>query len=192
MGDFSGAGAANIHLVKTLPEGIANLQIGMFGYARALLAESPQLGPGTLLYALEVNHYDGPWDLPENSTRYNGLLRYHWDQGRDDYTLTASGYWAPQWHSTDQVAQRAIDEGLIDRFGNIDPTDGGNTGRAALSFDWLRDDGDAVTKLQLYGFYYRLNLWSDFTYALADGISARPPTPISSSRSIAASSPVAS
>ena len=153
--------------MNALPEGIANVQIGQFGYARALLAESPTLGPGTLLYAFEYNHYDGPWDLPENSNRYNALLRYHWDHGRDDFTLTASGYWAPFWHSTDQVAQRAIDEGLIDRFGAIDPTDGGSTGRAALSFDWLRNDGDTVTKLQLYGFYYRLNLWSDFTYALS-------------------------
>ena len=168
VGDFSGAGAANIRQVNTLPEGIANLQIGQFGYARALLAESPALGPGTLLYAFEYNHYDGPWDLPESSNRYNALLRYHWDHGRDDYTLTASGYWAPQWHSTDQVAQRAIDDGLIGRFGAIDPTDGGKTGRAALTFDWLRNDGDAVTKLLLYGFYYRLNLWSNFTYALDD------------------------
>ena len=168
VGDFSGSGAANIRQVNTLPEGIANLQIGQFGYARALLAESPTLGPGTLLYAFEYNHYDGPWDLPESSNRYNALLRYHWDHGRDDYTLTGSAYWAPEWHSTDQVAERAINQGLIGRFGTIDPTDGGKTGRAALTFDWLRNDGDAVTKLLLYGFYYRLNLWSNFTYALDD------------------------
>ena len=74
--------------MNTLPEGIANVQLGQFGYARALLAESPTLGPGTLLYAFEYNHYDGPWDLPESSNRYNALLRYHWDHGRDDYTLT--------------------------------------------------------------------------------------------------------
>src|SRR5579862_2462673 len=43
VGDFSGAGAANIRLVRTLPEGIANVQLGQFGYARALLAESPTL-----------------------------------------------------------------------------------------------------------------------------------------------------
>jgi hypothetical protein len=165
VGDFSGAGAANVHLVRTLPEGIANVQLGMFGYARALLAESPTLGPGTLLYALEYDHYDGPWDLPENSNRENALLRYHWDRGRDDFTITGNLYWAPQWHSTDQVAQRAIDHGLIGRFGAIDPTDGGRTGRAGLSFDWLRNDGDTVTRLLLYGFYYQLNLWSNFTYA---------------------------
>jgi hypothetical protein len=167
VGDFSGAGAANIRQVSALPEGIANVQLGQFGYARALLADSPAVGPGTLLYAFEYNHYDGPWDLSERSNRYNTLLRYHWDRGRDTFNLTASAYWAPFWHATDQVAERAVDGGLVGRFGAIDQTDGGETGRAALAFEWTRNDGDSVTRLRLYGFYYRLNLWSNFTYALS-------------------------
>jgi hypothetical protein len=170
VGDFSGAGAADIRLVTTLPEGIANLQLGEFGYARALLAESPSLASGTLLYALEYSHYDGPWDLPENSNRYNAFLRYRWSRGRDEVTLTGSFYWAPNWRSTDQVPQRAVDQGLIGRFGAIDPTDGGRTGRDALSLDWLRHEDDGTTSLRLYGFYYQLNLWSDFDYALTDPV----------------------
>jgi hypothetical protein len=172
VGDFSGAGAANIRQVSTLPEGIANVQLGQFGYARVLLADSPNLGsgvgPGSLLYALEYNHYDGPWDLPEGSNRGNALLRYHWDHGRDTFNVTGSVYWAPEWHATDQVPARAVDDGLIGRFGAIDQTDGGNTGRAALSFDWTRRGDGATTTLLLYGFYYRLNLWSNFSYALDD------------------------
>jgi hypothetical protein len=168
VGDFSGAGAADIRLLTRLSEGVANLQLGSFGYARALLAESPSVGPGTLLYALEYDHYDGPWDLPESSNRYSGLVRYRWERGPDAITLTGSLYWAPFWHATDQVAARAIDDHLVPRFGAIDPTDGGSTGRAALSLDWQRRGDDAVTKLLLYGSYYRLNLWSNFTYALTD------------------------
>jgi hypothetical protein len=170
VGDFSGAGAADIRLVTRLPEGIANVQVGQFGYARALLADSPTVGPGTLLYALEYDHSDGPWELPENSNRYNGLLRYHRERGPDAVTLTGSFTWAPFWHATDQVAQRAIADGLISRFGAIDPTDGGSTGRAALSLDWQRRGDGATTELSLYGFYYRLNLWSDFTYALTNPV----------------------
>ncbi len=168
VGDFSGAGAANIHLVNRLPEGIATLQVGAFGYARVLLADSHEIGPGTLLYALAYDHEDGPWELQERSNRTSGLLRYRWGHGPDSYRLTGSLSWAPQWRSSDQVAERAIDQGLIGRFGTIDPTDGGNTGRGALSFDWTRSDGDTTTKLLLYGFLYRLNLWSNFTYALDD------------------------
>jgi hypothetical protein len=170
VGDFSGAGAADIHLVDRLPEGILNVQGGMFGYARALAAASPKVGPGTLLYAVEYNHYDGPWVLPEHSNRYNGLLRYHWDDARDEVDLTASLYWAPEWRSTDQVAQRAVTDGTITRFGALDPTDGGRTGRAALSLDWTRRDDGATTKLVVYGFYYQLNLFSNFTYFLADPV----------------------
>ena len=106
VGDFSGAGAADIRLVDRLPEGILNVQGGMFGYARALAAASPKVGPGTLLYAVEYNHYDGPWVSPERSNRYNGLLRYHWDDARDALNLTGSVYWAPAWRSTDQVPVR--------------------------------------------------------------------------------------
>ena len=170
VGDFSGAGAANIRLVNKLPEGILNVQGGMFGYARALVADSPRVGPGRLLYAFEYDHYDGPWVVPERSNRYNGLLRYHWDDARTEVNLTASVYVAPEWRSTDQVAQRAIDEGLIPRFGALDPSDGGNTGRGALTLDWTRHDDDATTKVIVYGFYYRLNLFSNFTYFLNDPV----------------------
>jgi hypothetical protein len=172
VGDFSGAGAANIRLVSRLPEGIANVQGGMFGYVRALVAGSPQVGGGggRLLYAFEYNHYDGPWVVPERSNRFNGLLRYHWDDARDEVNLTANVYAAPQWRSTDQVAQRAIDEGLITRFGALDPSDGGNTGRGALTLDWTRHGDDATTKVIVYGFYYRLNLFSNFTYFLDDPV----------------------
>ena len=170
VGDFSGSGAADIHLVNTLRQGTLNLQGGEFGYVRALAAASPVVGPGTLLYAFEYNHYNGPWVLPESSNRFNGLLRYHWAAAKDQFNVTAGVYAAPEWHSTDQVAQRARCGDTISRFGSLDPTDGGNTGRGALSFNWTRNGDDSVTRLNLYGFYYRLNLFSNFTYFLVDPV----------------------
>jgi hypothetical protein len=170
VGDFSGSGAADVRLLHRLPEGIANAQVGMFGHVRALLADSPTLGSGNLLYGLEYAHYDGPWDLKENSNRVNGLLRYSWGDSEDQLRLTGGVYAAPQWHATDQVARRAVDSGLISRFGSLDTSDGGNTGRGSLYFDWTHNDGDNSTKLNLYGTYYRLNLYSNFTYFLDDPV----------------------
>ena len=43
------------------------------------------------------------------------------------FSVTGMAY-HNQWHATDQVPDRAIPEGLIDRYGEIDTTDGGNTG----------------------------------------------------------------
>ncbi len=42
------------------------------------------------------------------------------------------------WNSTDQVPQRAIDEGLIGRFGALDPSDGGDTYRYSGTLEWQR------------------------------------------------------
>jgi len=169
IGDFSGAGAAQFHLFNVLPEGVVNVGFGENGYARFLAADSPKLGPGNLLYAFEFNHYDGPWVHAENSNRYNGILRYSWTQGNDAFSLTAMAYHA-DWNSTDQVAQRAIDEGIISRFGSLDPTDGGATDRDSLSFDWKRQEKDGETHLNLYSIYYRLNLFSNFEYFLDDPV----------------------
>ena len=171
VGDFSGAGRGEHPPRELAAAGDGEPASSGCSTTRAPSSPTvPEVGPGTLLVALEYNHYDGPWDLPENSNRYNALLRYHASTGRDDYSVTANLYFAPLWHSTDQVPQRAIDEGVIGRFGAIDPTDGGRTGRGGLSFNWTRQEDDGTTQLVLYGFYYWLNLWSDFDYALADPV----------------------
>ncbi|MDF6700959.1 hypothetical protein NLQ89_28060, partial [Escherichia coli] len=69
------------------------------------------------------------------------------------------------WQSTDQVPLRAINEGLIPRFGAIDPSDGGAASRYSLSADWLRPLADGVFKANAYVIKSRLQLFSNFTYA---------------------------
>ena len=170
VGDFSGAGAAEINLVNSLPHNILSVQTGMYDFVRVLLAGSPKVGDGNLLYAFEYNHYDGPWVVPEHSNRYNFLLRYHQQTGDDTLNITGNIYFTPGWTSTDQVPQRAINDGLVSRFGAIDPSDGGRTGRDLLSIDWTRKEDYGSTKLLLYSFYYDLNLFSNFTYFLTDPV----------------------
>ena len=50
------------------------LTAGSFLYGRALVAGTPHLGDGHLLYALELFHEDGPWVRPDNYRRINGVL----------------------------------------------------------------------------------------------------------------------
>ncbi len=117
--------------------------LGERRYARALLANSSPVGNGNLLYAVEAAHNDGPWDNPEKFHRLNGVLRYSFGGGDHRSSLTAMGYSAG-WNATDQIPQRAVDSGLIGRFGAIDPSDGGRTERYSLSFQTAHrlDDGE--------------------------------------------------
>jgi hypothetical protein len=77
------------------------------------------------------------------------------------------GYWA-DWDATDQVPERAIDSGLIPRFGLLDPSDGGQSNRQSLSAEFQRSNGPS--SLRASGFVLRnsLNLFSNFTYFLDD------------------------
>ena len=145
VGDFSGAGAANFSLFNTLPSGLATLSLGENHYRRFLVADSPRLGPGSLLYAFESEHDDGPWEVAEDANRYNGLLRYSWDNGGDFYRLTGSLYHA-YWNSTDQIPKRAVEAGSLSRFGTVDPSDGGESQRGSLAFDWIREHLDGTTR----------------------------------------------
>src|SRR4029078_10800696 len=79
------------------------------------------------------------------------------------------GYQAT-WNSTDQVPQRAIDRGLIGRFGALDPSDGDETYRYSSTLEWQRSRNNATTKIVAYGTGYDLNLFSDFTYFLDDPV----------------------
>ena len=172
-GDFSSAGSARIDLFDGLPRGVAAATLGQDRYARALLAHTSSLGEGKLTYALEGAHNDGPWQNPEKFHRMNGVLRYTFGDDANRSSITAMGYSAG-WNSTDQIPQRAVDAGLIDRFGAIDPTDGGHTERYSLSFQTVRRLGDGEFRLNAYAIASRLNLFSNFTFFLEHPIDLDP------------------
>ncbi len=167
-GDFATAGAVRMSLLDQAAPS-ASLGLGQDGYRRALLMGSTPFADGSLLAAGEVYRNDGPFDVPDDYNRLNAVLRYQHGSDRDYWTLTAMGY-SGRWNSTDQVPQRAIDAGLIDRYGSLNPTDGGVTGRYSLSFNEVRRDDSGQEQLSAYVIRYKLDLWSTFTYYLVDPV----------------------
>jgi outer membrane receptor protein involved in Fe transport len=168
-GDFASAGSARLRLANSLPAGIASLSMGNNGYRRALLADSMALGDGTLLYALEVQRNDGPWQTPENLRKYSALLRYSQGTRNDGFDVTAMAY-KNSWTSTDQIPQRAVASGQIDRFGSVDATDGGATERVSLSFALRRMNAIGLFEFDAYAVQSSLDLYSNFTYFLNNPI----------------------
>ncbi len=167
VGDFATAGSASIDYFRKLEAPFAQVTLGERAYRRGLVAGSPAFGGGNLLYALEWTGNDGPWALPENLARLNGLLRLSQGSRDNGWSLAAMAYDA-RWNATDQVPRRAIDAGLIGRFGNLNPTDGGRTRRSSLSGEWSERNARGWIRLNAYAIDYSLDLWSDFTFCLND------------------------
>ena len=164
-GDFSSAGAIHISYADRLEKNLLSATGGSFGFWRGLAAGSIPLGNGTLTGAGEIVRYNGPWDIPDAARKYNGVLRYSEGNGANGFAITGMAY-TNSWHSTDQIAQRAVDEGLIGRFGTLDPTDGGDSQRYSLSAHWSRSDARTADRIEGYLVYSTLNLYNDFTYFL--------------------------
>jgi len=165
VGDFGSAGALAIDYINKLPKNIAEMTFGSFGYGRALAASSTAFGAGTLLNAIEGIKYNGPWDVPDNVRKINGVMRYSQGTATDGLMLTAMAY-SNAWNSTDQVAQRAIDQGIIGRVGTLDPTDGGVSSRFSLSGNFAHSSEYGQSKVTTYVVRSDLQLYSNFTYVL--------------------------
>jgi len=168
-GDFSAAGAAEFSYVDSLPKGILELTPGGFGYERLLAADSMKYGDGDLLGAFELGRNNGPWVHPDDYRKLNGVLRWNQGDAGNGLTVTAMGY-DGKWNSTDQIPERAVGEGLISRYGEIDPSDGGSTYRYSLAADWRRGTDSSLTRASGYVLRYGLSLFSDFTYFLDDPV----------------------
>jgi len=106
---------------------------------------------------------NGPWTLKEDFQKTNALVHLSDGSHANGWSVDAI-YYDARWNSTDQVPLELINSGQLGRFSALDPTDGGNTGRAILSGDWHRHDNQGYTKASAYMEHYRLQLWSDFTF----------------------------
>jgi outer membrane receptor protein involved in Fe transport len=169
QGDFATAGAGNINYATTLDRPLLRVETGTYDFGRLMGAVSPKLGKGNLLAAFETSTNSGPWTVPDSYRKFNGVVRYSQGDNVNGLSLTFMGYHG-EWNATEASPQRAIDAGLIDRFGSIDPTDGGHTYRYSVGGEWQHGNGQTLSKIQAYGLGYDLGLISNFTFFLDDPV----------------------
>ena len=162
-GNFSAAGAVNLRYRSALDAPFVSVESGDDDYLRGLFAASPEIGGGSLLMALEHSTTNGPWLLEERFHKTNALLRYSHETAGGRFAVTAQGY-DGEWRSTDQIPLRAVQSGALDRFGFVDPTNGGESHRYTLAADWYEQLGEGRLHANAYAIDYRLDLFSNFTY----------------------------
>jgi len=167
--DFASAGSAELSYANRLAKNIGSVTLGQDGFARAMLAGSPELAGGTLLYALETMRNDGPWTRPDDYRKLNGVLRFSHGFANNGWSVTAMAY-RGKWNATDQIPLRAVEAGTLGRFDAIDDTDGGNARRYSLSGIWRQTGVESASKLSAYVIRNQLDLFSNFTYFMNDPV----------------------
>jgi hypothetical protein len=167
-GDFAAVGADHIRYVDTLANQVS-VSAGTVGDDRLYAGGSRPLGPGRLVASGEVVHLNGPWTHGDNLHKYNAVLRYSQFSDADEFSVTGMLY-RGLWHATTDQPTRAIDQGLIGRFGTLDPSDGGQSERYSLSTNYVHSWANWRLNANAYAIHYQLTLWNNFTHFLDDPI----------------------
>jgi outer membrane cobalamin receptor len=169
IGDFGAVASAHTRLVNDLPLQSA-VTVGTDGYQDLFGAGTIHLSADQrVLMAADVAHYDGPWQPGQDFRKVNALLRYSQGTATDGFTLTAMAYASDGGLITDQPA-RAVEQGLIGRFGTLDPYDHSTSQRYSLSAHLDKPLGPGQLAVSLYGIRSTMTLWNDFTHYLDDPV----------------------
>src|ERR1700722_19308585 len=165
-GDFASVGSVHINYLETL-ERQASPTEARLGYERFFRGGGMGIGGGNFLGAIEWQHYNGPWVNPDELHKINAVLRYSVGDNVDGFSVTAMHYHGV-WNSTTDQPERAIEQGLISRYGSLDPTDGGMAQRTSLTTQIFKPIADGELHASAYVFGNHLTLWNDFTHFLVD------------------------
>ncbi len=168
-GDFSSAGAVRIRYKDRLDDDFYQLSGGEHGYGRGLLAASGEGAGGSWLGAVDLGVYDGPWKKPQDERKASLLLRHR--RGDDERGLQFNiAAYDSHWDASDQIPLRAVAQGRIDAFEQIDPDLGGDTSRYTASARYHAPLGAGRLLVNAYAVRYDLRLFSNFTYFLGDPV----------------------
>ena len=169
VGDFGAVGSIHVSYRDIIPDEVS-ATVGTLGFQRIHAGGSTTLGNGNLLSFVEMQHYDGPFVTPDDARKENLVLRYSQGDERNGYSVT-SMYYHQRWTNTTDIPLRAIAEDLVsDRFGTLDPTDGGHAQRASFSVNYHAAMGDGQFSAGGFFIYNQLHLYNNFTHFLFDPV----------------------
>ena len=171
FGDFATAGAVNFRTREVVKEGVVQLAGGQFDTQRYLLMFSPTKDKVRTLIAAEGYYTNGPFEHDNRYFRANVLGKMTANPTtRSELSLTGT-FHKSQWNASGEIPLRAVTDGTIDRFGAIDPSEGGKTIRSTgrLNYHYDATSGGQFFA-NAYGQYYKFDLFTNFTFFLNDPV----------------------
>jgi outer membrane receptor protein involved in Fe transport len=171
FGDFDTAGAVNFRTRDVVKEGLVQAAGGQFDTQRYILMFSPTKDKIRTLFAGEGYYTNGPFLNDNRYFRANLLGKVTTNlSSRDELSFTATLHKA-QWNASGEIPLRAVTDGTLDRFGAIDPSEGGKTLRTTGKLNYhydTRSGGQFFANA--YAQYYKFDLYTNFTFFLNDPV----------------------
>ncbi len=173
FGNLATAGAIAFTTKDHLDHNMIRLEGGHFNTASlTALYQLPVVTNGHqgAYFGGQFRNTDGPVEQPQGFQRFNLFGKFHTHLNESaKLALGISGF-SSAWDASGQIPARAIEQGLISRFGSIDDLEGGTTGRQDANLTYTAQKDNAAFTIQGYATRYNFKLFSNFTFFLEDPI----------------------
>ncbi|MEM1128596.1 MAG: TonB-dependent receptor [Bacteroidota bacterium] len=170
-GNLATAGAVEMTTKNHLEHNLIRLEGGAFdtrSVTTLLQVPLPNTDHQGAYLAGQFYDTDGPVESAQGFQRFNLFGKFHTHMSDNtQLSLSASGF-SSAWDASGQIPQRAVDQGLITRFGSVDDLEGGSTGRQNLNLTYRATSPTGAFELQTYATRYTFKLFSNFTFFLED------------------------
>jgi hypothetical protein len=157
---------------ESLPDQFTiRLQGSNFNTGRGFFAYSPDADKVDAYVAYEGSYMDGPFENPGRYRRDNVNANYTAALGANEKLGFRFLFGRNDFYSSGQLPLDLVNQGVLDRFGFIDPSDGGRVrlGTASAYYSKTGVNGDTF---KADGFVSRslFDLYSNFTFYLNDPV----------------------
>jgi outer membrane receptor protein involved in Fe transport len=175
-GNLATAGAIDFQTRNSLDKNIVKVEGGMYNNYRALAMlklDRPRStsNQADAWIAGEYTFSKGFFEAAQNLHRVNVFAKYRKLLSRRSLLTTSVSTFRSQWNASGQIPTRAVEQGLITRWGSIDSTEGGQTSRSNVNVQLSSSLNHGWTwRQQLYGSLYAFNLYSNFTFFAEDSV----------------------
>jgi outer membrane cobalamin receptor len=171
-GDLNTAGYVSFQTRRLLDRSFVKMEAGSFNSGRiAVGVNVSRTAKSSAFIASEYFKSDGFFVNNQDFTRFNLHSRFNTQLSARTQLSAVFTTFSSGWNASGQIPDRAVDEGIISRFGSLDPTEGGNTGRTNMYVKLWRDlKNGGSWESQLYAVRYDFSLFSNFTFFLHDPV----------------------
>jgi outer membrane receptor protein involved in Fe transport len=176
QGNLATAGWVNFRTRTALDSSFAKVEVGQHDTYRAvaavdLLGVKGRERQQSAYVAAEYSFSNGYFDNPQHFNRLNLVGKYHGHlTPATRLTLTGSTFYS-KWNHSGQIPDRAVESGLVDWFGSVDPSEGGETGRSNFNAELLTvTPAGNLLRNQFFYSRYAFELYSNFTFFRDDSL----------------------
>jgi len=173
-GNLNTAGYVSFGTYNNIPQSRIQLEAGRFNTFRALTMLDllkKNKDKQSAFIAGDFYYTDGPTLNKQNFNRLNIFGKYNLAISQRTQLTASLSSFNSKWDASGQIPERAVASGLIDRFGSIDPSEGGNTERQNANLVITHRFNDHLNwENQAYYSRYKFNLYSDFTFFANDPV----------------------